>query len=318
MGDVRLDERGRWFVERIVAKHSLVLKTVGGDRAGELALNRYLGHADITPAGILAPHVARTAAAARGRRIVVPQDTTEVNFAGRARRRRDLGPAGDGVSPGFFAHVLIGVDADTEDVLGPVGAEIWTRPLDRGEDRAAATDTRAFEEKESWRWLSGARTAADVLAGAAQRIVTGDRENDIYACFAGRPAGVELIVRAAQNRRLADGASVKTAAADWPLLARCAVAVAAKPAGAKGGPTPARTARVELRAGRITVLPPKGRKDEPGIELGLVVASEVDAPAGVEPLLWRLLTTLPVTTAALAAEVVRLYRLRHAGRMPPA
>jgi hypothetical protein len=34
------------------------------------------------------------------------------------------------------------------------------------------------------------------------------------------------------------------------------------------------------------------------------------APARVEPLLWRLLTTLPVATRAHALEVVRLYRLR--------
>ena len=34
-------------------------------------------------------------------------------------------------------------------------------------------------------------------------------------------------------------------------------------------------------------------------------------PAGVEqPLLWRLVTTLPVATLANALEVVRLYRLR--------
>ena len=35
----------------------------------------------------------------------------------------------------------------------------------------------------------------------------GDRENDIYEVFAGRPANTELIVRAGQDRRLADGES---------------------------------------------------------------------------------------------------------------
>jgi len=310
MGDLRLDRRGAWLVDRIVATHSLVLKTVGGDRAGEAALNRFLGHEDIDADAILAPHVARTQAAVQGRRIVVAQDTTEVNFSGRARRRKDLGPGGDGLSPGFFIHPLIVVDAETEAVLGLAGSQQWTRAAGKVEGRRQ----RALEEKESRRWLTGAETAAAALAGAAQIVVVGDRENDIYGCFASKPDGVDLIVRAAQDRALYEGGSLHNAAAGWPVLASTCVAVAAKPAGAKGGPQPARTARVEVRAGLVTIRRPRGRSanrsDPARLTLGFVVASEVDAPAGVEPLMWRLLTTLPVATAEQAAEVVRLYRLR--------
>lgn len=310
MSDIRLDRRGAWIVDRIVATHSLVLKTVGGDRAGEAALNRFLGHEDIDPDAILAPHVARTKAAVQGRRIVVAQDTTEVNFAGRARRRKDLGPGGDGASPGFFIHPLIVVDAATEAVLGLAGSEQWTRAAGKVADRRR----RALDAKESRRWLRGAETAGAALAGAAQIVVAGDRENDIYGCFAAKPDAVDLIVRAAQDRALAEGGSLHEAAAGWPVLASTGVAVAAKPAGAKGGPQPARTARVEVRAGLVTIRRPQGRTsnraDPARLTLGFVVVSEVDAPAGVEPLMWRLLTTLPVATAVQAQEVVRLYRLR--------
>jgi transcription initiation factor TFIID subunit TAF12 len=40
------------------------------------------------------------------------------------------------------------------------------------------------------------------------------------------------------------------------------------------------------------------------------VAREIGAPAGTKPLLWRLLTTLPVETAEDARQIIRLYRLR--------
>jgi hypothetical protein len=67
MGDVRLDSRGAWFIDRIVATHSLVLETVGGDRAGEAAINRYLGNDEAAPATLLAPAIAGTVpVAARG------------------------------------------------------------------------------------------------------------------------------------------------------------------------------------------------------------------------------------------------------------
>jgi len=308
MADARLDGRGEWLVDRIVETHSLVLKSVGGDRAGEAATNRYLGNVSIDPAVILAPAIARTAKAAEGRRVMVAQDTTEVNFAGRARRRKGLGPGGDGVSPGFFIHPQIVIAADEEAVIGIAGAAIWTREPGRTGDH----HKRPAEDKESRRWLAGARAAADALPDAAEIIMTSDRESDIYGLLAGRPDRVELVVRAAQDRTLDNGTRLEQAATAWSGLVGCNVAVAARPAGAKGGPQPARTAHVEVRAGPITVLRPKSaaRTDPERVTLGLVEVGEIDPPAGVAPLVWRLLTTLPVATAEDALEVVRLYRLR--------
>jgi len=113
---------------------------------------------------------ARTAAACAGRRIVVAQDTTEINFAGREERRRGLGPAGDGVSAGFFIHPQI-----AGAVLGLLGARIWTRT-----DEIAFTHARALENKESMRWLDGAECAAAHLPEAAS-VVVADREGQ-YLC----------------------------------------------------------------------------------------------------------------------------------------
>jgi len=70
---------------------------------------------------------------------------------------------------------------------------------------------------------------------------------------------------------------------------------------------------VELRAGTVRIARPQNGlvADLPtSIELNLVEACEIDAPAGKTPLLWRLLTTHAVSTAAQAEEVVQLYRLR--------
>ena len=50
------------------------------------------------------------------------------------------------------------------------------------------------------RWLRGVERAGALLTDAASVVVVGDRESDIYSCFARRAAGVDLIVRAAQDR----------------------------------------------------------------------------------------------------------------------
>ena len=53
------------------------------------------------------------------------------------------------------------------------------------------------------------------FGAAAQLIVLGDREFDIYSQFVRVPPGVHLIARAAHNRRLADDERLFDAPSDW-------------------------------------------------------------------------------------------------------
>jgi hypothetical protein len=269
----------------------------------------------VTPEETLQCLARRTSAAVAGLRIVVAQDTTEVNFPGR--QSRGLGPAGNRCAtgtpaPGFFIHAAVAVDADAATVLGLVEAEIWTReaapPIDRRR--------RALEDKESQRWLRAAETAGERLPAASEIIVVGDRESDIHALFGRRPDRVQLLVRAAQNRALGDGTRLFDAAGDWPVLGERSVQVPPRGPGDRG-----RAARVVLRAGRVRLRQPRNgccsgdAGHVPGhvpghVEVTLVEALEADPPAGAAPLHWRLLTTLAAASEAAAAEVVRLYRLR--------
>ena len=141
---------GSTLIERVMETGSLVVRKLGRDRAGEMAIHRFLAAPSVTTVEIVETLAARTAAACIGRRIVVAQDTTEIDFAGREERRRGLGPAGDGVSAGFFIHPQIAIDSETGAVLGLLGARIWTRT-----DEIAPTSARALEDKESIRWLEG-------------------------------------------------------------------------------------------------------------------------------------------------------------------
>lgn len=294
---------GSTLIEQVMETGSLVIRKLGCDRAGEMAIHRFLSAPSVTTGEMVETLAARTAAACAGRQIVVAQDTTEINFAGREERRRGLGPAGDGVSAGFFIHPLIAIDSETDAVLGLLGARIWTRTDEIAEKPGA----RALEDKESIRWLEGAECAAACLTEAASVVVVADREGDIYASFARRPAAVDLIVRAAQDRALHDGTRLFAAPALWPELARTEVRVAPSRAGVRG-----RIAKVTLRAGSVVISRPRhgDRSGPPHLTLHMVEAREIDGPAEGSPLLWRLLTTRAVTSAADAAEIVRLYRLR--------
>lgn len=291
-GDRRRAARGLQMLERASARESLRITDLSDTRAEEIGFHRFLDSPQVSWPEILETAGRRTGAACQGRRVLAIQDTTEINFAGRAAGRRGLGPAGDGESPGFFLHPTVAVDRDQATLLGVAGAHIWSRPA---------------RARESERWLDSLHTAAERLAEARSIVAVSDREGDIYRQFAHRPAEVDLVVRIAQDRKLVDGGGLYTAARAWPELDRIEAGVPAhRPADS------ARTATLAVRAGRVRLRRPrKAARGEPAeIGMTLVELAEVDPPEGRTPVIWRLLTTLPADTAAQAREVAEIYRLR--------
>jgi hypothetical protein len=305
IGDVRVAARGEWLVERIVATGSLVARQLGVTRAGEMAVHRFLSSPYVSVRSIVETLAARTAEQCAGLRIVAIQDTSEINFAGRSARRRGLGPGGNGRDPGFFLHPVIAVDVESEAVIGLVGAQIWTRDWVPAGDHHG----RAFADKESLRWHDGCLTAAETLANAAAVTVIGDRESDIYELFTGCPERLDLIVRATQDRGLADGGRLFGALAAAPELARRRIRVPPRRPGDAG-----REAELVIKAGCVRIARPKNRPASSGlpgeIALTLVEAIEIDPPSPKEAIAWRLLTTHAADTADEAAAVIDLYRLR--------
>ena len=307
--NVQLERRGEWVFEQIVETGSVVIKTIGGDRAGEIGAHRFLEAQDVSVGSICNHFAERTAVACANQRIVVAQDTTEINFAGRDKARTGLGPAGAaGSTVGFFMHAGIAIDVASEALLGLATLQIWTR------DDCPASDRRkrTLEDKESYRWLETGNAAADVLGGAQQIIMVADREGDIYSHFARHRPQVDLIVRVAQNRNtLSDDETTMGLFARLDELAPLGtdtVDVIPRRIGEKP-----RTATVAIRAGRFRLARPHNgasRDDPAAFEINVVEAREIDAAGVREPLLWRLVTTLPVATLAEANDVVGLYRLR--------
>jgi hypothetical protein len=203
---------------------------------------------------------------------------------------------------------MVAVDVETEAVLGVVHAHIWTRPI----EPAADARSRAIENKESFRWIKGSTVAGERLDETVQLIIVGDRESDIYSQFSRTPLGAELIVRAAQNRRLDNDDYLFAAPRDWHELGTMDINVPPHRPGEA-----ARVACVGVKAGRVCIAKPRNGADpiDPAtVMLTYVEVCEIDPPKGHKPIIWRLLTTLPVCGAAdefaAAQEIVRLYRLR--------
>ena len=303
-GDIRVAQGADWFLQQIVATGSLVVRRVGGNRAGEVSAHRLLSSPHVSVDAVIDTLSVRTAEACAGQDIVCAQDTSEINFAGRSAARVGLGPGGDGVSEAFFVHPLVAISADTGAVLGLAGAKLRTR----GPDRVSPKAGRSPADKESHRWLEMTQRAGEVLATARSITVVADRESDIYHLFANRPANVELIVRAAQNRAVDDGGLLFDVLAASQPVSTAAVKVAPRGPGDKG-----RVAKVELRSARLSIKRPDHSKAEAlagaipqSIPMTVVEVREIDPPGQAKPLLWRLLSSADRSPE----EIVRLYRQR--------
>ena len=239
-----------------------------------------------------------------GRHVLAIQDTSEVKFRTGSERRRGLGPAGHGNCYGLLLHAMLAVDAETGACLGLAGGRIWTR------DGVATVPhgQRSLADRESERWLTTAQEAKAVLDEAAGVTVVADRESDIYVEWARLPeANFHLLTRAMKDRRTVGGGKLSTAplAPAGETLAEIA---------ARSG-RPARKARLMARFGPVEIARPSHAL-EPGlpksVALHLVEVVELNPPDGVEPVLWRLLTTHQVKDAQDAWRIVGWYRQRWA------
>jgi hypothetical protein len=76
------------------------------------------------------------------------------------------------------------------------------------------------------------------------------------------------------------------------------------------GSRPARTARLSIRYGAVTLAPPKQKPDESAIPVWVIHAEELDTPNEGEPLSWVLLTTAPTDSFDAACERLKWYTLR--------
>lgn len=285
-------KRGAFLLARLVETggRRLRVRRLGGHRAGEMRLTRFLRNDAVTPEEMLAQAAARTAERCIGRHVLAIQDTTVLRSTGGG---------------GSYLHAVVALDAQDDAILGLIDGQFLQRSAGRRAQRRQAD----IEEKESFRWLEGADRAASVCAGAACVTVVADRESDIFELFALRPEGAELLVRAAHDRSLAGGGALFAAIDAAPVAGRAELELPAKP-GRK-----ARTARMEARFMTVDLACPKnGRRGglPQSVSVQLVDIRESDPPPGAAAVHWRLLTTHAVASPADAWAVADLYRRRWA------
>lgn len=275
-----------------------------GNRALEVRFNRFLGNAKVTTERIIESWSECTVAATKGRHVLAIQDTSEINFNTTPQRRRGLGEIGKGNSHGVLLHPMLAVDADDGNCLGLLSGKIWTR----NGRRTVSHDLRDLSDKESQRWIETALASKPLLTDAATVTFIGDRENDIFAFYASvTDERCHAIVRSMHDRMLANGTGLYATIECMPVQDSRPILLPAR------AQRPERLAHLELRFGTVELARPRTkflRHMPKSFSLTVVDVREINPPAGVEPLHWRLFTTHHVANTDDAWCIVEWYKRR--------
>ncbi len=288
----------------VAGKDVCLRRLAGGVRAREVRFNRFLGNAKVTTARVIESWSEGTVAAAEGRHVLAIQDTSEINFATTAERRRGLGEIGKGNGRGVLLHPMLAVDAESGSCLGLLSGQVWTR---KGR-RTVSHDQRDLSDKESQRWIATVLAAKPLLAKAAMVTALGDRESDIFALYvSATEQRFHVIARSMHDRKLAGGLGLYAAGEAMAVVEQRAIVLPAR------AQRPERVVPLELRFGTVSLARPQSKflhHLPESLSLHLVDVREVDPQAGTEPLHWRLLTTHPVANAEQAWRIVEWYKRR--------
>ena len=286
-------------------------RACGGDEAANEGAYRLLRNDAVMPAAIAEGGFAATAErAAHYETLLAVEDTTALSYAHAVTAELgDLGGDVRSTKRGFFVHSVLLVDAKSRGTVGLIEQQRWQRErVDRGQRHRRRA--RAYEDKESIKWQRASERMAERLGETMARVISVcDREADIYEYLSyKRQADERFLVRAAWDRCVQGEASHLFEALEHsPVLGEYTVRLAQL--GGKQGRR-ARKARLSVHAGTVTLRPPRRDGRLGMLEVNGVLAQELHAPRGEEPVCWLLLSSEPVDSIARACELLHYYTLR--------
>lgn len=243
-------------------------------------------------------------------RYLLISDTTDINHYTH-EATEGLGMLGDGKGRGMQLHSCLFVNS-AQQVTGTGGALLFYRK------RVAKNETRKqrlARSRESELWGNLVDKVGPPPTGS-QWVHVFDRGGDNYEAFCHiKQNRCDWVIRASKlDRKVIDskGKEIKLVQAITQAeeLGSYDLNLRSRPG------VPARTAKIKVSVTRVALPRPRVASKyvkESGIdsvETNVVVVQEVDAPKGVKPIQWVLLTSLEVSTFEQAWNVIEAYETR--------
>jgi len=258
LGDARRTARLTHLATVLGAQPTASLPDATDDPATLTAADRFFANEAVDPAQILASHVQATTARLRQVPLVLAvQDTTYLDWTHHPATT-GLGPLAQATQQGLLAHTTLALTPERVP-LGLRAQEVWARDPATFAQQVDHKQ-RSITANESQQWLTSVAAVAQLrdACPTTQVVCVGVADADVYALFpAPRPAGVDLLVRAGQNRRVDDPAGYL-----WDAVAAAPIAATREGVVPGRAGHPARTGGLTVQWRAVTVRPPGGGKGD--------------------------------------------------------
>jgi hypothetical protein len=315
LSDERLMRRAQLIMTQMGQRPGDSLPQACGNWSQTKAAYRFLDNDAVDPQRLLAAHTEAALGRMRAHAVVLAlQDTTTLNYSAHPQTQ-GLGPISNNrdKTVGLLLHSTLAVTVSGEP-LGLLSAVARVRdPRQFGSSRRAQRrNGKPIAQKESRRWLESLSICQTLALACPHTTIlnVADREGDIYEMLAqgllpneGRP--VHVLVRSQHNRNLpGQDQRLWKHLGGQPLAGTMSVRTPRKTGVAS------RMATLSIRFAGVTLQAPCLKEGQPSLKIWAVEAREDHPPKGSAPIHWRLLTTLPVTTAQEAIEKTQWYGQR--------
>jgi hypothetical protein len=315
--DKRLNKRLQQILMQLEGKLEESIPVAFADPGQSKAYYRFINHEGVEAQALLeANRQVVLQQAAQERVVLAVQDTTELDFTGK-RSAKALGCLSYAHQKGLFLHNHLLLDEQGQ-ALGLLDQQFFER------DASALGGSKKkrrqpFAHKESFRWLEQFNQLQECFKDQPhqQVIQICDREADIHELLQARTTThVHYIIRSSQNRT-SEWLTTDQKAATQPagiyqqmVGKECQFTYQLQVDHPQHGK---RLAHMQVRYGQLEIKPgyrPKHQPQLAPVKLWVVETTEVEPPEGVEPLCWRLLTSLPVEDNEQAQRVIGYYTYR--------
>jgi hypothetical protein len=325
LGDPRRSKRVLKIVAALARHPDQTLPAVLGRNTPLEGAYRLLKNPNVDFDDLLEIHREQTVARAeQAKEVLVLHDTTTCRFEHADPREVGFLPTG---KAGFFAHVGLVVDAGRHRrPLGVLHIEPYWRAKRSGRGSRAkhlnGREVASWKGRESERWARGVQACQEQLTECSVVHVM-DREGDKYELFAHLQEHEErFVIRSKHDRRLSHeehkGLSLRETARQQPMLLQRDVHLSRRVAStaprskALAPSRPSRGANLSITATSVVLRRPNTLSaDFPAtVSLNVVHVEELHPPPGENPVVWTLLTSEPVDSAAQVARIIDIYRYR--------
>lgn len=319
LGDKRLNKRVLFIGEALgLAPGKTIPQTFQAWKELKACYN-FLSNNSFSEKELLAPHIEKTIERISEFPVaLLLTDTSEVKYTTKKSMKGKSRLSNK--DNGIWLHPTIAVTPDRLN-CGTIDVNFWERAPEAAEDSSAyrqARDKAPIEEKESYRWLQSYQRTCEIaktLPGT-QIINIMDREGDIIEIFEEsaeqkkQGGAANFIIRSNHDRLLKDEIDSENEIINSKLRQRLIESPSL-------GTIEFNITKTEKRMGRkvtqtlkaISVsLKPKAKKIE--VTVNAVMAIEENPPPGEDPLIWVLITDLPIDSFENACLIIKYYLCR--------